>query len=128
MKPARVLPFKQSSPDDGAASVYPDSHAAVLMTPGPVIDTDKTVSRIETVMNLLLLANLSAASIRAASTSEHDRLHAAMVTSALDEALAEQRKLWLELAPTVTSGLDGPHRYRDMTRHELGRDTDIAST
>jgi hypothetical protein len=77
-----------------------------------------TLNRIETVLNLLLLASSSASSIRGTTTSEHDRLHAAMVTSALDEALAEQRIVWLELAPTVASGAAGPPRYRDVPRHE----------
>jgi hypothetical protein len=79
--------------------------------------TDTTLSRIETVINLLLLASLSAESIREATTSDHDRLHAAMVSSALDEALAAQRILWFEMAPTMTPGLDEPNRYCDVTRH-----------
>ena len=68
--------------------------------------TEMTLSRIEAVINLLLLASLSAASIRGASSSEHDRMHAAMVSSALDEALAEQRLIWSELAHTLPIGQD----------------------
>jgi len=61
-------------------------------------------------------SSISADSIRAATTSDHDRLHATMIGSALDEALAEQRILWFELAPRMTTGLDEPNRYRDLTR------------
>jgi hypothetical protein len=79
----------------------------VIMTAKPTIATDIALSRIETVINLLLLASNSAVSIRAATTSEHDRLHAAMVTSALDEALVEQRILWVELAARTGDWLEG---------------------
>ena len=69
---------------------------------------DTTLSRIDRVMNLLLLASLSADSIRGATSSEHDRLRAESVTAALDEALTEQRMLRVELASTMTPSLDEP--------------------
>jgi len=60
-----------------------------------------TLARIDTVLNLLLVASLSASSIRGATRSEHDRVQAALVSAALDEALTEQRILRVELASTM---------------------------
>jgi hypothetical protein len=75
--------------------------------------TELTLSRIETVLSLLQLAAGIAAT--EASDSEHARLNDAVVSSVLEEALAEQRILWLELAPTAAAPLDGHRRYRDVT-------------
>ena len=98
-----------------ATSKHADRRALVIAPTEPSPATDATLSRIETVMNLLQLARFSAAALATDSTSEHDRLQAGLLGSALDEALAEQRILWLELAPTMTGGTDGPSRYRDVT-------------
>lgn len=53
-------------------------------------------ARVEHLANLLLLAGTAAASLDG-SVTERDRLHSSMVTSALDEALGELRKLAVEL-------------------------------
>ena len=116
MKIERTARLREVSNED-ATVARGVPQAPALLTAEVLAATDTTLSRIETVMNLLLLANLSAASIRGATTSDHDRLHATMVSSALDEALAEQRILWLELAPTMTAGVGESSRYRDVTRH-----------
>jgi hypothetical protein len=78
--------------------------------------TEITLSRIETVLSLLQLAASIAATDAEAMDSEHARLNSAVVSSVLSEALAEQRILWLELAPTAATPLDGQGRYRDVTR------------
>lgn len=108
-------------------TIHVDDHALPWAVKADAITaTDMTLSRIETVMNLLLLASLSASSIRAATSSDHDRLHAGLLSAALDEALTEQRILWLELASTMSSGMHEPHRYCDVTRpdeRQRGRNT-----
>jgi hypothetical protein len=71
----------------------------------PIAATDATLSRIDLVISLLLSASLSASSICGATSSEHERQQAASVSGALDEALIQQRILWVE-------------RYRDVARSE----------
>ena len=79
-----------------------DDHALPRPTATDAIAvTDATLSRVETVMNLLLLASVSTASIRGAANSDHDRRQAALVSEALDEALTEQRLIWIELASSL---------------------------
>jgi hypothetical protein len=80
------------------------------MTDGSDPIMDMTLSRVDTVINLLLLAGAAATWIRREATPDHARLHAAMVTSALDEALAEQRILSRELAASAASRSDSPDR------------------
>lgn len=120
MKIARGARFRQSR-EHVATSAHPERQAPVIGPAEPTTATDTTLSRIEKVMNLVLSARFSAASIGASATTEHDRLQAELLGSALDEALAEQRILWLELAPTMAIGPDGLHRYRDVGRDELSR-------
>jgi hypothetical protein len=120
MKIARGTRFSESR-EHVATSAHPDGQAPVIVPAEPTIVTDTTLSRIEKVMNLVLSARFSAASIAAVATTEHDRLQAELLGSALDEALAEQRILWFEMAPTMATGPDGLHRYRDVSRQEMSR-------
>jgi hypothetical protein len=96
-------------------SPHREQEALAMVPAQPMTATDATLSRIEIVMNLLLLARFSAASMCSDATSEHDRLQAELLGSVLDEALAEQRILWFELAPTMLTGTDELSRYRDVT-------------
>jgi hypothetical protein len=120
MKIARGSRFNESR-EHVATSAHPDRQAPITVPAEPTTATHTTLSRIEKVMNLVLSARFSAASIGASATTEHDRAQAELLGSALDEALAEQRILWFELAPTMAAGPDGLHRYRDASRHEMSR-------
>jgi ABC-type multidrug transport system fused ATPase/permease subunit len=81
-------------------------HARRQAVPADTITaSDATLFRIDTVIGLLLSARLSASSILGATSSEHERQQAALVSEALDDALMEQRVLRVE-------------RYRDVTRAE----------
>jgi hypothetical protein len=120
MRSGRGIPFKASS-EHVATSAHPDPEPLVIVPAESGTATDATLSRIEMVMNLLLLARFSAASITSDSSSEHDRLQSGLLNSTLDEALAEQRILWFELAPTMATGLGGSPRYRDVTWNEMSR-------
>lgn len=115
MKFTRGVPFGQPSSHPLTTSTHPDLPARIDTDAEPFAATDMTLCRIETVINLLLLAKLSAAPLGTAPISFEDRLHAAMLSSALDEALAEARILWLELAPSVAARPSGQPRYRDVT-------------
>jgi hypothetical protein len=120
MKIARGARFNESR-EHVATSAHPDRQAPVIVPAEPTTATDTTLSRIEKVMNLVLSARFSAASIGVSATTEHDRLQAELLGSALDEALAEQRILWFELAPTMAAGPDGLQRYSDVSRRETSR-------
>ncbi len=61
------------------------------MTLREVATSEDTSPRLETVINLLLLAGTAASSLRGSVQSSHDQGQAAMVVAALDEALVELR-------------------------------------
>jgi len=104
-----------------ATSAHPDPPASVVVPAAPAMATDTTLSRVEKVMNLVLSARFSAASIGASATTEDDRVQAELLASALDEALAEQRILWFELAPTIATGTESLPRYGEVSRRESNR-------
>jgi len=124
MKFGRGARFNQSR-EHVATSVHPDRPAPAIVPADP--PTETTLSRIEKVMNLVLAARFSAASIGASATTEHDRLQAELLGSALDEALAEQRILWFELAPTMTIGPDALPQRGDASADHVSRSQDSAA-
>ena len=120
MKFGRGTRFNESR-EHVATSAHLDRPAPVALPAEPTAATDTTLSRIEKVMNLVLSARFSAASIGASATTEDERLQAELLGSALDEALAEQRILWFELAPTMATGPESLPRYGDVNQREPNR-------
>lgn len=125
MKFGRGPRFSESR-EHVATSAHPDPPEPAAEPVEPAMVTDTTLSRIEKVMNLVLSARFSAASIGASATTEHDRVQAELLGSTLDDALAEQRILWLELAPTMATGPDALQRYGEVSRPEQSRTEESA--
>lgn len=114
MRIARRVPPEEAS--EQVAETAPVARTLVGPATEPSASADATLPRVELAMNLLLRARFSADALASESTSERDRLQVGLLASWLDEALAEQRILWLDLASTMASSTDGPSRYRDVTR------------